>query len=376
MVNINTMYEYVGDGRSPSQANFTMRNSSVTRTWYIPNPNGPGINEAPGLIASDLQLLPQQILGTTSTSIGEGGLSRQLPLADGLYPWMYAESINGLRGIGLATQEPPQLSTNTASLPGYALFQNYELTVTCTDRKYPVSPDTAIVSATVNWTDAENTSQATPYWREWERFVDLTFDPKDQWIEQQRGASYFETFSGLEPGNGQTTQQSIMMMMPDNILRLLWVGVPFRYVMSPNSYLTRFRGRINQFEWAGPPGAAEAGLSPFTAGSLLYIGFKPTIYNPVNPVLGTIAGNTISYSKLCDIEMFFLHTSREGDDLEASVGNVIRAGWNLQPYLPHRAFYYIYSLDLAGLKFPPFYSFPVEILFSDPDAPGAYTGAG
>jgi len=384
------LQEETGDGRSPSEAAFSFKESHTVRTWFMENPNGRD-SEDYGLDAFDIQFIIKNVLGSTDYALNPtnpGRLARILPLADPLYPWLYASNIQSMRGVGVAMQQDAQLNTNMASFPGFGLYPNYEIICDCTSRPYPVAPDTSIVSSLVSWVDSTNTNQSQQVYPEWNRFCDFDLIPQENWLEQQRGGAYFQTGSGNEPGNGASAQQSVRMLLPDAVLRLLWVGVPLRYILSQNSYLQRFRGWINQNAWNGPQGpvlpgpqnpstpAGSKGLFP--PGSLLYTGWKPRLYQPVLPVTFTPFGSYIDYSRLCDLEIYFLYTARTATDAPAQPTNknIVVGGWNCLPYLPKRRFFYAYNSDLASNKNPLFYSFPVELLFHDPDDPAAYTGPG
>src|SRR5215831_9770497 len=384
--------EETGDGRSSSEAAFSFKDAHTVRTWFMENPLGRD-SMIYGIDAFDLQFIIKNVLGSTDYPVNQGApgrLARVLPLADPLYPWLYASNIQSIKGVGVAQQQQAQLNTNLATFPGYGLFPNYEIICDCTYRPYPVSPDESITTYDLTWIDSGNLSQTSHIYPEWNRFTDFDIIPQEEWIEQQRGQAYFQTGSGNEPGNGASALQSVRMLMPNDVLRLLWVGVPLRYILSSNSYLVRFRGKINQCSWNGPqapvltnawsprnPGG-DPGL--YTAGSLLYTGYKPRIYQPVLPVTFTPFGSFIDYSRLCDIELYFLRTTRIPSDSPAQPTNknIVVDGWNCQPYLPMKKFFYCYNTDLAATpnRYPLFYSFPVELLFQDPDAAGAYAGDG
>lgn len=390
-----SLKEETGDGRSPSNAAFNFKESHTVRTWFMENPLGRD-SQVYGIDEFDLQFIVKNVLGSTTYAVNQnaqGKLNRVLPLADPLYPWLYASEIQSVRGVGTPIQKPSQLNTNSASFAAFALFNNYEITCDCTGRPYPVSPDEAITQQNVFWYDTSNTEQHVTYYPEWLRFCDFDIIPQEEWLDQQRGTSYFETSDSSEPGaNAQgTAQQSVRMLLPNSTLRLLWVGVPLRYILSTNSYLNKFRGFINQNAWNGPLGPviehplgasfpeADGGKSGvFAPGTLLYVGFKPRIYMPVLPVTYNLFGSFIDYNRLCDIEMFFLYTTRVGQKLpsQPTNKNIVVGGWNLLPYLPKRQFFYAYNSDLAGNKNPLFYSFPIELLFTDPDMDNAYTGDG
>jgi len=387
--------EETGDGRSQSEAAFSFKDSHTVRTWFMENPNGKD-STTYGLDAFDIQFIIKNVLGSTDYPVNQatpGRLARILPLADPLYPWLFATNIQSMKGVGVALRQSAQMNTNSASFPGFGLFPNYEIVCDCTTRPYPVSPDESITPSNLTWYDSQGvsgTSQSQQIYPEWNRFVDFDIIPQEDWLEMQRGTSYFSTASNTEPGGtpGMSAQQSVRMLMPNDVLRLLWVGVPLRYILSANSYLVRFRGKVNQNDWNGPqapilanprnPSNTSGDKGLFPMGTLLYTGYKPRIYQPVLPVNFTPFGSFIDYSRLCDLELYFLRTIRTGTDvptLEVQK-NIVMAGWNLQPYLPRKKFYYCLNRDLGGGTSPLFWSFPVELLFQDPDAPGAYSGVG
>ena len=372
------LVEDVGDGMSPTSYSINLTQGSSSRKWFaLSNVNEDGTVQF-NVQPSDILQLIHDVLGTTAYPVNTttpGKLNRTLPLVDPLLPWLYASDIPTMQGFGQFKYTDTTSTQGGPSWPQFALWSNYSFTVNHISRPYPIVPDTSITSHQVNWTDTAGNLQHATYFDEWNRYTDFTLTPRGEWLEQQRGASYFQTNTGNEPGqNAQaTTQQSVRMLMPDSILKILWVGVPLRYVLSTNSYLNRMRGYINQNAWEGPAGTG----TPYPAGSLLYMDFAPRIYSPTVPVSITWAGSFLDYSKLCDIEMIFFLTSRVGTDLPAPANaNFIAAGWNCLPYLPRRKFYYTYNLDLAGAtKYPQFYSVPFELLFSDPDSPNGFAGA-
>jgi hypothetical protein len=376
---VSLLAEDIADGMSPSSMAINLQAGSSSRIWRaISNKQNDG-TQTFDVQPADVLTLIHDVLGTTAYPVNQGApgrLNRTLPLIDPLIPWLYASDIQAMRGFGTYQLTSPQTTTQTNNFPGFALWSNYDFTVASSTRPYPVISDDQIVKATSTWQDISGTNQKTDYYPEWNRFCDFTFTPKAEWLEQQRGSSYFVTGTNNEPGANaqQTSQQSVRMLMPDSIFKIMWVGVPLRYVLSKNSYLTRFRGRINQNSWEGPGGVGTT----FAPGSLLYWDFVPRIYMPPVPISINWAGSFLDYTRLCDVELIFMHTSRTVTDAPASGTNknYIVGGFNLLPYLPRRQFYYAENRDLGGNKYPQFWSIPVEILFSDPDAPGAYTGNG
>ena len=171
--------------------------------------------------------------------------------------------------------------------------------------------------------------------------------------------------------NAKEIQNQIRMFLPNQVLRLTWYQVPFRFITSSNSVFNKYKGRVNQTDWNGPfgPTPIPAGATPmFPAGSLLYLTYKPTIYTPPLQALGNVFNKGSAYERMCDIEFDFLWTTRLGTSLPANPTNLnyVVDGHNLQPFPPARVFYYATSTD--GHAVPSWLSFPIEELWTDPDS--------
>ncbi len=182
------------------------------------------------------------------------------------------------------------------------------------------------------------------------------------------------------------------MFLPNSLVKFYWYQVPYRYILSKKSNLDKYKGRINQYHFypvVDDPGEPSndpslADLYQFPAGSLQYLNYSYVPYNPPvpqeSPFLRQTANNT---SKLVDIEFTFLQTDR-GLLKGASLGtpplqNFIAAGHNLLPCFLTFGFSYATIRRQNGstaLTFadygtidgqPNWFSFPFEMLFSDPD---------
>src|SRR5262245_8384469 len=92
------------------------------------------------------------MVGITSTAIGDGALQRVTPKADPQFPWMVADAILGLQGIG-QSDEIEGLPSDAMEVPlamdSYGLWKDYECKVRFSQRPYPVLPDTKIVVNTL-----------------------------------------------------------------------------------------------------------------------------------------------------------------------------------------------------------------------------------
>lgn len=339
-----------------------------------------------GPVLADLQNIPESILGTTSVQVGDGRLQRQPPLACPMYPWLYASAISNVQGRGKGSGQVPTPDTLTgqpAEVPlitsYYWNYAQYFYTVDFTPRPFTVATDDKIVKYSGSWYDETVSNGTVPvsYYiaPEWLRYTDYDVLPRYDNVTAQQGQMVFRSSSGSPPAGPDGTPFSGMpkMYLPNQTLKITWFGVPYRYVTSSKSYLSRWLGRINQSDWWY-----------WKKGQLLYIGWNPFKFNTLAPEEvpenagapgGGVAGNPaglIAPNKLCNIEFTFLLTNRTASDLPAAPTNksYIQAGWNLQPWFTDRRYHYCSSNAKGGLipNVPSFLSFPIELLFYDPDA--------
>ncbi len=129
---VANLYEEVGDGPTEvSKAGFSTEGGKSQRAW----PMTPA--SAAGLVSA----FPA-ILGTVQyNATGTGKLARPLPVADPLYPWMYASSIPAVEGYGTAAQTVADPQLEAAAFPYGAFWQRYRLSVESMPRPFPVLPD-------------------------------------------------------------------------------------------------------------------------------------------------------------------------------------------------------------------------------------------
>lgn len=325
---------------------------------------------------TDLQNAIQQIIGNTSTNVGDGRLQRILPLAHPVFPFWYASNITSIRGAGQPTQAQAFPALEASAFPNYLLYPRYEFTVEFSPRDYAVLADSTIVRYLGGWNDSTSANiSPVIFTSEWLRYTDFTVEPQFDTITTQLGQQVFKTQSGSAPGGSTPAVFAAMpkRFLPNQLVKFVWRQVPYRYITSPKSYIGRYPGNINQ--------------NPFyiwPAGSLLYLGFRPFRYTPPIPQLyqwvdlnGDFAFTT---QKLCNIEFNFLLTTRTGTDVpagpnpkrpevQAANSNWIAAGHNLQPWFKNFNFYYTTVQDSTPAnQVPSWFSFPFELLFTDPDA--------
>ncbi len=323
--------------------------------------------------AEDLQNAVTEVLGTTQIAPGTGALSGQLqrqpPIAHPVYPFHYAEVITNFRGVGQFTKTlGASEDLGAASVPGmefFALYDQYWITVKYTPRPYPVLPDSEItVDQTGSWINDSGAPETYNFANEWIRYTDFDIVPSFEAITAQQGRMAFSSASS--PPNDIVFSAMPKMYLPNSILKFRWYQIPFRYITSPNSYITgvtegrSWLGRINQNEWNG-----------YDVGSLLYLGYSYKKYTPPIQSIDYSTGQP-SWEKLCDIEFTFLLTSRNpigaGPSMPPTNGNYLVAGHNLQPWIAGDRKYY-YAQTATSSPVPAWLSFPMELLFFDPDVP-------
>lgn len=353
------------DGHDTSQCSAQVDGGKITRRWLALEEDNGTINTV------DIIDTVKGIVGWSDPNTVKGYIPRTLPAADPQLQSYYATRVSW-SGMGSYQKAfvAPTLETGAQTITqlgnnqiNYALWQNYLFTVESSPRLYPIMADTALTAQQGSYFDDSGAQQNFTYFQEWARFCDWDFLPIDDYVTQQRGGAYFKTGSGQLP-NKAPFQGQPRMLLPNQVYRLLWTGVPLQYLTDPNSYLRKWRGRVNQNTWTGP------GNFTFNPGELLYVGYKPTKYQPpitLTSANGVIVG--IDYSKLVNIEINFLYTVRTATDLPAAPANksYVQGGHNLLPYFPTRNYYYtVFSPDNGTTEYPMYLSFPLERLFMDP----------
>lgn len=334
-----------------------------------------------------LQGVIQDILGYTNPNSGTQYLQRSIPLTHPKYPYLYASKISSLQGKGVGTSfiTIPNVPSNPAigvrPIANYEQFVLYRVGIEFTSRPYPLIADGAFTqSLGGNWYVLNGTANSFSYAPEWVRWCDYDFFTQDNTVQGQQGNMYLLGVPGA-PGGNVLFSSPPWMWMPDQILKVNWYQVPYRFITSQNSYIAggaarNWRGRVNQNAWWN-----------WQAGSLLYLNFNVKKYTPPTTDIGTyptitsvgwsnapsVLGSIVNYERLCDIELIFLLTNRyrSGSSGGITINNHCAAGHNLLPNLADNKFYYATrsstgSADINGI--PPWASAPFEVLFSDPDA--------
>jgi len=342
------------ESEAPSTAGASVDGGRAVSTFLLEEPT-----------ADDLQNAINELLGGTTYASTGFKMQRTPPKAHPTFPFWYASNIPSIRGVGEFTLEDADPALEVPTIPQYALYEDYWFTVEFTPRPYPVGLDEDISVASGSWYDEGGTSRSFQYAKEWLRYTDYEYVPQFDNVSAQQGQMVFES---TDAANKKGFLGSPRMFLPNQILKFWWFQVPYRYVTSANSYITKWVGRINQNAWYN-----------WKPGQLLYLSYSPKRYSPPIPLEDDFwEGSFLTTQKLCNIEFTFLYTNRPATALAAAPTNrhYVQAGHNLLPWFQTRKFYYAKSVASTALgipgDIPANLSFPIELLFTDPDAAGAY----
>ncbi len=307
-----------------------------------------------------------ELLGDTSADTSDGRLSRQLPMRHPLFQSLYCSSIQSLQGIGSYEKiDAEPVIEGDVVLPFYALWDWYEFLTEFAPRQYAVEPDSNINIKSSSWYDDTGALQSFDYAEEWLRYTHYDQVPSFEALTAQNGQFVFE---GTSCANLSAFVAMPKMYLPNQVVKFTWHQIPYRYVYSTNSYFDRWIGRINQNAWY-----------EWNAGELLYLGFNLKRYTAVGSTSASpFFTGVLGTRKMCDIEFTFLQTKRSSSDLKTAPSNrnFIQKGHNLLPWLVDRQFHFALTnpaLDPSKLcskpsPTPSFLSFPLEVMFTDPDA--------
>jgi hypothetical protein len=328
-----------------------------------------------------------------------GGIARTPPVCDPLFPYLFAEAVNGLNGVGKMHRPlPPTMTAIQPTQSGgpaivSGIYQEYEFQVDYTPRPYRVLPDssvyvqtTAVTSGSVSppgvlgiYDDAGTFVPSVQFTHEEIRYTDFEIIPANQDITFKSGS--FMKLRGTGAAADPMYPAQAKIRIPDATVKFNWYQVPYRYVSDINSNLLKWLNRVNQNPfydlnyWSNP----SSPNFKWAAGSLLYLGFRATRYTPPFPnqiiSAGSGANNTattFSTEKLCDIEFLFMQTTRINSTASITINqkNWINAGFNCLPWHKTRKFYYssvtgANDTDYANQP-PTFLSFDFSYLFTDP----------
>lgn len=359
--NYDNLYEKLGDdGNDVSGMGAGLEGTKTTRTWRCNPADFNDLTSAFGII-----------LGSCSyDNGGQPRLNRTLPLADPVAPWAYAATVPTVRGFGKYALTAADPTLESPPFPYSMLFDIYDIEVESLTRPFPVLPDNLIQVLSGSWyseSGSGTSKEVYQYAREQDRFCTASFAPQGEYVVMQTN-SMVGNSAGVSPNpNNALLPTGPRVYLPNALYTVKWFFVPYRLVLSSNSYLERWRGRINQNSFTGPDGFN------FPAGSLLYINYAVEPYTPPVNALTSLDNESTSVStdKFVTITMTLLYTKRTLTGSTASAPtnkNYIVGGHNLLPWTDTNFYYFQVP---TGTKQPIFLSAPLETLWSDCDASNA-----
>jgi hypothetical protein len=353
--NVDNLYEEVGETSiEVAKAGFSPEGGKSSRIWQV---NPTDIDDLTGAFTA--------ILGTCAyDASGTGKLVRTLPLADPLYPWLYASAVPTVEGYGKVTKTAADPELEAPSFPFGSFWGAYRLTVESLQRPFPILSDASVNTYTGSYYDDAGSQQSFTVAEEQFRFCTWDLVPQADYVTQQRGRMLFNS---SDSADGKMFQAMPRFLLPNQLYTVNWFYVPVRLAVSANSYLKRWRGRVNQNAFYGPDGLA------FDPGELLYLNFGVKLFTPPVPARGSLGGEggtIFSTEKFCNVQLTFLATSRtvysapSGDPANR---NYVVGGHNLQPWSDGN---FRYAQVDDATRRPTFLSAPLETLFTDCDSPG------
>jgi hypothetical protein len=306
------------------------------------------------------------ILGKTTT-YGDGRLQRTRPVAHPTYPWLVAERISNIQGLGapVKTATAAALFADQVNLAYYAGYTTYAVTIEFTPRPYALLPDSSITSTLTDWKGENGTTSgesfSNKFTTEYLRYTDYEVIPDLDVVTAQHGQMVFR--STASPPNGVTFTGMPRVYIPKAVVKFRWYQVPYSYIDHTDSLILRYLGYINQTSF-------RTGSRLWPAGSLLYRGVMVKRYTPPIPDTAIIGGTTVySPEKLCDLEFIWEFTKRDNASptSPAPGAHRIMEGHNCMPWYGNRKYYYVTVNDsTAANQYPTYPSVPFQLLFTDP----------
>jgi hypothetical protein len=368
-------------GQSTSQAAFSVMGGGVsTRNLRI------GTSSAPITSARQIWEGIREILGdvgtnTTGDAATLAKLRRQPPIADPLYPWLYAESIGNIYGIGRPSQASANLFGQVAGdtldhLTWYDLwrFQGVKFT----QRPYEVLSDDMIPGGTLTYHKPDGTTVQRKWAAEHLRWTDWEILPAGEYLVADAGQFVFDAptetdIDGHEAGKGQ-----LRIFLRKRSVRCTWYNVPFSYVSrdysSTETWIQEAIGTINQDDFHIFPKGTLA-LEGVVAQR--YSRFLPKV-KQFTPPLGGITQQTFTSEKLANVTFIWSYFNPTRAAAPAAAPSppgstqVVQQGHNLV-YFAHvldGAFYVKTRIPghAASNNRPIWSSYPHILCFSNPDA--------
>jgi len=361
----------VTDSNEPGSANISLKGGKAKMSYWWASTS-----------AADFENVATLILGSAAadpnpTAAGaKPGIIRKMPIGHPRFPTLYAETITDFAGLGKDfVKEGSALQVAIPNFPQYARYPQYRIDIEFANRMYFLEPDpgqpgSGLTVSSLTWYDDNGSGSdvTKKCWdtQEYYRWLWVAGGPKESILTAKQGQNVLDTYpSGTL--KAQAFNDFPKMPMPDGTVVFHWFEVPYSFVRPANpvsgaSWFQLFQGRVNQTDFGN-----------WKAGELMYVTISPKPYNSPIP---DASGNIVV---LCDIDIICMETKRILNDpapaAPAAGGrlkNWIAAGWNLQPWWKDRQFHYAHVGDLTGTlglsqQVPSWKSFPMQILFSNPE---------
>jgi hypothetical protein len=306
------------------------------------------------------------LLGKVAAA-GDGRLRRTLPAAHPVYPWLSAERISNIQGVGRQTKVAsvaPLFTNGVNNIAHYSGYDAYLTTIEFVPRPYAILPDSAITATLTEWADEAGDPVENKFTNEYLRYTDYEILPDLDIITAQHGQMVFQATASPPGANAKSFTGMPRVYVPKAVVKVRWFQVPYTYVEHTDSLILRYLGYINQTDF-------KLGNRTWPAGSLLYRGVSARRYTPPVPDVALIGGLSVySPEKLCDLEFYFEYTRRvNASPLSPAPTNEnrIQEGHNCMPWYGDRKFYYVTTKAASeDDQYPTYPSVPFQLLWTDP----------
>jgi hypothetical protein len=350
------------------ESEYTTEHGTTKEVWRLQA----DIDNPTPLTNDDIEAATIQILGSTRYEVSTnlpGLLERIMPIASAQEPdqTAYNVKIKPVKYTKDYARIPANINNDIiiGTLDSYTLWDEYDFLISFATPPYQIIPDDFIINNAFNFTAF--TDSGVPYggtfYPEWLRFTVLSPEPREE-ILKAKGV-LMKLRGATSPTGKPLPQYAGLATMPLNseLLAVEWYNVPYRYVLSPNSFLRLHRFKVNQLPFLGR-----------APGQLLYKGYRilkqyaPPFANLTHGLGGVVIP---AATKLVNLRLEFLATDRVATNPpEVANPNWIVNGWNALPYWWDRKYYYS-TVDVPNPanQFPSWFSFPHQLLWQDPDGP-------
>lgn len=371
-------------------AQFTAEQGDCTETFFYEQDD-----EGPAPVTAELlRAKLKEILGYTEPYGGgdatngpsDGKLHRTLPMAHPIYTTLYAYNV-AVKPVefefqGIESPENPEAST-APTPPHFADWEAWQLDVKFTQRPFAVLADDVLTRQEQVILDEEpqeaiwtlgtdgdiagqlaGTSHPFTFYEEWLRYCESEIQPRNDILKWKKGQMVLRRES--DPAVPYPATPS--WTLPNFNLKVYWYQVPYRYIRSSKSYIRRFLNHINQH-------AIDIDGTSYEPGELLYANFSYVKHT--HPIAGLDSNwpRVPSAEKMVNLTFDFIGTRRSSNSgsISPASANWIHGGHNLLPWAKDRKYYYATSFDPDAPNdtskwYPQYLSFPLQLLFKDPDA--------